>query len=59
MFDEPFGDSVHLRLRAQAAVSDHGRGLALNETEDDLATTTHDTVGSSNTTLANLFPFKP
>ncbi len=39
MFDEPTSDSVHLRLGAQAALSDHSGNLALNKTEDDLATT--------------------
>jgi hypothetical protein len=54
-----FGDLVHLRLRAQATVSDHGGSLALNETEDDLATTTHDTIRSLHATPSNFFPFTP
>ena len=36
MFDEPLGDSVHLGLRAETALSDHGGSLALNEGEDIL-----------------------
>ena len=59
LFDEPFGDSVHLRLRAQTIVSDHGGSLALNETEDGLATTTPDTIRSSHATPSNFFPFAP
>src|ERR1700678_4069774 len=57
MFDEPIGDSVHLRLRAQAPFGDHSGSLALNKTEDDLATTTHDCVRGSHATPSNLFPF--
>ena len=57
MFNEPIGDSIHLRLRAQAALSDHGGCLALNETENDLATTTHDRIRSSHATPSDLLPF--
>ena len=39
--DEPLGDAVHLGLRAEAALSDHGGSLALNEGEYHLATTPH------------------
>lgn len=59
MFNEPIGDSVHLRLRAEATTSDHGRCLALNETEDNFATATHDGIRRSLTTPSNLFPFAP
>ncbi len=41
MLDEAIADSVHLRLRAEAALSDHRGGSALNEAKDDFATTTH------------------
>jgi hypothetical protein len=57
VLDEPFGDSVHLGLRAQSALSNYGRNLALNETEDILATTTYDRVRSSRVTPSNLFAF--
>jgi hypothetical protein len=57
VLDEPLGDSVHLGLRAQTALSDHSRSLALNQTEDDLATTTHDRVRSSHAIRSNLVAF--
>ena len=37
--EEPPGDAVHLGLRAEPALGDHGWGRALHECEDDLATT--------------------
>ncbi len=59
MFDEPVGGSVHLRLRAQATLSDHGRCFALNEGQDNLATATHDGIRRSLTTPSDLLPFAP
>jgi hypothetical protein len=59
MFYELIGDPVHLGLRAQATSSDHGGSLALNETEDNLTTTTHNSIRSSHATPSNLLPFTP
>src|SRR5262249_46136873 len=58
MLDEPIGDSVRLRLRAQATVRGHRWSLTLNETEDDIASTTHDRVRGSRATPSNLFSFE-
>lgn len=46
-FEDPTGDRVHLRLRAQADDGDHGGGLALYRSEDHLATTPHPAVGGA------------
>ena len=39
--DEPRGDAVYLGLRAEAALSDYGRSLALNKGEYHLSPTPH------------------
>jgi hypothetical protein len=39
LFDGPIGELVGLRLCAEASECDHGRGLGLNEVEDDFGRT--------------------
>ena len=56
MRDEALGDSVHLRLRAEAALSDHGRGSALHEAKDYLATTPHSGVLGPHRESPNFLP---
>jgi len=56
MLDEAIGDSVHLRFRAEAALSDPGGSCTLNEGKDNLATTSHSGVLRALRQSAKLLP---
>jgi hypothetical protein len=59
VFNEPLGDPVHLGLRAEPAVGNHGRSLLLNQCDDDLAMTSQHRVRPPDASPSNLPSLAP